>query len=261
MCCEKSSKAGVRAFMPGRAENRLLPARPGNRLWLVGLLTAVLLFLQLPAFGQTVTSSLSGVVRDTSGAVIPGAKVSLTNEATGVTQTATSNSSGAFVFTALMPGTYSIAIADSGFATWEQKGIVLTSNVSAAVPDIALQVATTKQQVTVQAAALPMVPLTTGASSNTLNNKMVDQLAIQGRDAAELIKLMPGMAINSGLNNTEWNSSLTQINSGPIGQFSGSGTSPNGGMQMVMNGSVITDAGNHRKVDRTRNVGPVQHRT
>ena len=72
----------------------------------------------------------------------------------------------------------------------------------------------------------------------------MSQLAIQGRDAAELIRLMPGMAMNSGLGNTQWNSALTQINSGPIGAFSSNGTQPNGSMQLIMNGSVITDAGN-----------------
>ena len=223
-----------------------LPTKPTPRhpTLLFVLSTLLVVLSPLTGFSQTITSSLSGTVRDTTGAVVPGATVVLTNEATNVTQTAQSNSSGLFGFTALMPGTYKLDVSASGFDTWEQKGIVLHANESAAVPNIVLRVAGTRQTVTVEAPAVPMVPLTTGASSTTLNNRMVSQLSIQGRDAAELIKLMPGMAINSGLNNTEWNSAVTQINNGPIGAFSGSGTSPNGGMQMVMNGSVITDAGN-----------------
>lgn len=208
------------------------------------LFMAALLISPSATFSQTVTGSLSGTVRDLSGAVVPGARVVLTNEATRVSVTSFSNKDGNFSFPALMPGTYRIAVSMQGFATWVENGISLNSHESRAIPGIALKLGETKQAVTVEAAAVPIVPLTTGASSTTLNNRMVSQLAVQGRDAAELIKFMPGMAINSGLNNTEWNSALTQINTGPIGAFSASGTAPNGGMQMIMNGSVITDAGN-----------------
>ena len=216
-------------------------------LWPLGLIAALAvatLVLSRPAFGQTVTGSISGTVVDPSGAAIPGAKVTLTSEQTKVSSTATSNSAGNFVFTALMPDTYDLAITAVGFATWEENGIVLNSQESRAVPNIALHVAAAKTEVTVVSAVTAPVPLTSGASSTTLNNTMVSQISVQGRDAAELIKLMPGMAINNGLSNTEWNSALTQINTGPIGPFSASGTQPYGGLQMIMNGSVITDAGN-----------------
>ncbi len=215
-----------------------------NRVVLASLLAAALVVWSSTAFSQTVTSSLSGTVRDATGAVVPNATVVLTDVATHVADTTITNGSGFFAYAALMPGTYDLSVSMKGFATWEEHGITLSANESRAVPFIKLQLATTKTTVTVVSAAASPVPLATGASSVTLNNRMVSQLAIQGRDAAELIKLMPGMAINSGISNTEWNSALTQINTGPIGAFSGSGTQPNGGMQLVMNGSVITDAGN-----------------
>ena len=209
----------------------------------LGVIGVALLLSLRPAVAQTITSSLSGTVADASGAVVPGAQVVLTDEATGTTHTAIANGSGHFDFTAIFPGTYDLKVTATGFAPFEEKGIVLNQHESRTVSNIALKVGTTSQEVTVTAAT-EAVPIGTGASSTTLNNTMVSQIAIQGRDAAELIRLMPGMAINSGLNNTEWNSSVTQINTGPIGAFSSNGTQPNGSMQLIMNGSVITDAGN-----------------
>ena len=207
-------------------------------------LSLALLVLTPGALGQTVTGSLSGTVVDPTGAAIPGASVVLTSEETKVARNATSNSAGFFGFSALMPGSYTLTVSASGMAKFEETGIVLNSQESRTIPNISLHVATAVTEVTVVSAALSPVPLDDGASSTTLNNTMVSQLSVQGRDAAELIKLMPGMSINSGLVNGEWNSALTQINSGPIGAFSASGSQPNGGLQMIMNGSVITDAGN-----------------
>ena len=212
----------------------------------VALLVVVSLAVLLPqqsAISQTVTSSLSGAVLDASGAVVPGAKVILTDEATGSVQPTTTNGAGRYSYTAIFPGTYTLKVSAKGFSSWQAKGIVLHQNESRTVSDVELKPGATSEEVTVTAET-ETVPIDTGASATTLNNTMVSQIAIQGRDAAELIRLMPGMAINSGLNNTEWNSALTQINNGPIGNFSSSGTQPNGSMQLISNGSVITDAGN-----------------
>ncbi|HZQ17266.1 MAG TPA: carboxypeptidase-like regulatory domain-containing protein [Terriglobales bacterium] len=209
----------------------------------LALSVTLLFFLQTLMMGQTVTGSLNGQVTDSSGAVLPGAQITLKDQATGSAHTAVSNGSGYFTFTAVFPGTYDVRVTASGFEAWQENGVVLHQNESRSIANIALKPGAASEQVTVEAAT-ETVPMDTGASSTTLNNIVVDQTAIQGRDAAELMRLMPGMAINSGLNNTEWNSALTQINSGPIGQFSASGTQPNGSTQLMSNGSVITDAGN-----------------
>ncbi len=209
----------------------------------LSILGLALWLLQGLALAQTVTASLNGTVVDTSGAVIPGAQVVLTDESTGTKHTATTNGSGHFTFTAIFPSTYDLAVTSQGFGSWQTKGIIIHQNESRSVADITLKPGAASQQIEVEA-GVETVPVDSGASTTTLNNTMVSQTAIQGRDAAELIRLMPGMAINSGLNNTEWNSALTQINSGPIGAFSANGTQPNGAMQLISNGSVITDSGN-----------------
>lgn len=242
------AQMGARANWGESVRQFSLRAGKGRRslsgtIALLAVFAFTLFCLARSTSAQTVTSNLSGSVTDASGSVIPGAKVVLTDQATKVSRTTTTNRDGSFNFIAINPSTYTLTVSSNGFATWEEKGIVLNQSESRTVPAIRLKVGSVSQVLTVTAESLP-VPVTTGASSDTLNNTMVSQLAVQGRDAAELIKLMPGMAINSGLSNTEWSSALTQINTGPIGAFASNGTQPNGSMQLIMNGSVITDAGN-----------------
>jgi len=172
------------------------------------LLSVALLLMPLSVMAQTVTGSLSGAVLDASGAVVPGATVVLTDEATGSSQTVTTNSAGRYSYTAIFPGTYTVKVTAKGFSAYQVKGIVLHQQESRSVPDVLLKPGATAEEVTVNAET-ETVPIDTGASATTLNNTMVSQIAIQGRDAAELIRLMPGMAINNGLGNSEWSSALT----------------------------------------------------
>jgi hypothetical protein len=204
-----------------------------------------------PAFGQIGTSSLSGTVYDTSGAVIPRAEVALKNEGTGVVNTITANNDGYFSYSFLLAGSYTVTISAPGFATWEQKNIALGTTESRTLPNIALKVAVTKTEVTVVSAAASPVPVNTGGAGVTLNQSMVSQLGIEGRDALELIKIMPGMALAAGLNQPggvspgqSFNDLTTGTNNGPVGTYSANGTQPYGGMQITVDGGNIVDPGN-----------------
>ncbi len=208
------------------------------------LFIAVLSTLQLPAFGQVATASLSGTIVDVTGAVIPGANVALKNEATNATQNIVSNSVGFFSFPLLQVGSYTVTISSKGFTTWEQRNIVLNAYDSRTLPNIALKVAGATTTVEVVAAAVALAPVDTGENSTSLNQNMVSELAIEGRDAAELIKILPGMGYANGLGQTPWNSLTTETNSGPVGTFSASGTQPYGGLQLTVDGGVIVDTGN-----------------
>lgn len=208
------------------------------------MVLASLVLTPVATRAQLANCTLSGTVFDASESLVPGAKVALKDRVTGTTREVESNGAGFFSFPALLPGTYDVTVTAKGFKAWEQRGIPLANAENRSLPNIQLQVGVPSETITVETGVEAIAPVSTGASSTTLNNDMVSQIAIQGRDAAELIRLMPGMAMNSGLSQSQWNSQLTQINNGPIGAFSASGTAPNGGMQMVMNGSVIVDAGN-----------------
>lgn len=205
---------------------------------------ALLCCLARPAWAQSASGTISGTVTDTTGAVIPHATVVLKNTATNVTTTTTSNGAGLFVFAAVPPSTYDLTVSAKGFTTWVGTDIVVHLGENHTVPHIALPVATASTRVQVTASEAGVIPLDTGASTTTINTTLVQNLSVQGRDAAELVKFMPGMAMNSGLSQTAWNSRVTQTNSGPIGAYAANGTQPYGSMQMTLDGASLIDDGN-----------------
>src|SRR5271165_403782 len=217
------------------------------------------LFCSMPLmYGQFRTGSISGTVADSTGAVIPNATVVLTDDATKANRDSVSNSSGFFNFASVQPATYTITISASGFRSWEEQGITLTQGNNINIPNIALQVGMAKQEVEVISSSEVVVPTDTGAVSQTLNEHMITDLAIQGRDAAELMKIMPGMGAAGGLNNSMWNSLTTQSNSGPIGNFSAQGTQLYGALTMTMDGANLLDPGNQGTQTANMNQNQIQ---
>ncbi|MBI5083750.1 MAG: TonB-dependent receptor [Acidobacteria bacterium] len=227
---------------PVDAKNR---RQRGISLGLLGLvlLVSVFLMMQLPALAQSASGTISGTVADKSGAVIPKAKVILKNSNSGVTRETISNGSGVYTFPSVLPGTYEVTITTSGFQPWELKEIVLNQGGSVSFNAV-MQVEGTKQEVEVAGMSESVVPVDTGQASQTLGRQLVEDLSIVGRDAAELIKIMPGMAMATGLSQSMWNSYTTASNTGPIGAFSAAGTQPNGAMTMSSDGANLLDPGN-----------------
>ncbi len=198
-------------------------------------------------YAQVGTSSLSGTVVDTSDAVIPGAEVNLKDEATSVVRSTVANDIGFFRFGSLLPGSYTVTVSCPGFNTLEQRGIVLHSAESRTLPNLRVKPAGAETVVDVVGTEAAVAPMNTGESRTTLNENMVGNLMIQGRNAAELIKILPGMAIIGGgsmLEQTQYSSLTTQSNSGVVGRYSANGTQPYGGLQLTVDGGVIVDTGN-----------------
>jgi len=233
---------------------------PGRSFWLLGLLIAALAFSQLPAFAQFASGSIGATVTDATGAVVPAAKVVLKNEATGALRDSVTNSAGAFDFPSILPGTYTVTITAAGLQTFEETGITLTQGSTLRLPTIILQVQSTKQEVEVIAGADVVVPVDSGQASQTLNKNMIENISIAGRDAAELMKIMPGMGMTGGLTQGMWGqgSVATQQNTGPIGAFSAQGTQPNGGMTMTSDGANLLDPGNQGTQTANINQNQVQ---
>ena len=215
-----------------------------TNLILFGLLVAVLILCQLPALAQHAAGSIAGTVADKSGAVIPGAKVILKSEATNSIFNGDTNGSGIFSFPTVLPGSYTVTISAPGLQTYELQHIVVTQGAAVGIPTITLQVATTKEQIEIVASGDMAVPVDSPQVSQTLSQSMITDLSIVGRDAAELMKIMPGMAMTQGLGQGMWNSYTTQINTGPIGAFSANGTQPNGAVTMTSDGANLLDPGN-----------------
>ena len=165
-----------------------------------GLLSiALLAIFTRPVNAQQLTGTLSGTVYDQTGAVVIGANVQLKNEASGDLRGAVSDKSGFFSITAVQPGTYTITISAEGFATWQEPGIAMAQGDTRSVANIKLRVGGKTTEVEVISAEDAVVPLDTAEISTTLNTEMIEDLPIGGRDAGELMKMMPGFALNNGL--------------------------------------------------------------
>jgi hypothetical protein len=206
------------------------------------------LLFAVSALSQQLTGTLNGTAYDQSGAVVPNAQVVVKNEASGDSRTTTANGSGYFNISALQPGTYDVTVSATGFQPWEQKGVVLNQGDNRTLPNIALPVGTTTQAVEVVSGAESVAPVDTGDVAVTLNTHMVSDLSLQGRDAGELLKIMPGMAFTSGLGNGNNSAGFSDrtvgTNSGPVGSFSANGTQPNGAMAYMLDGANLVDPGN-----------------
>src|SRR5690242_17654432 len=100
-------------------------------------------------FGQGLTGQLSGSVTDPSGGAVANSAVQLTNALTSQTRTANTDNDGRFVFTELLPGTYSISIQNPGFKKYEQTGISVTATERVTLPTIALQLGAVSETVSV----------------------------------------------------------------------------------------------------------------
>ena len=119
-------------------------------------LLAVTAFLAVPAQAQLTVGSVTGTVVDATGAVIPGATVTLTNQATGVTREQETSSTGSFAFERVRPGAYSLRVSMSGFKTHETTVEVSIGKVSS-LGNVAMQVGPTTEVVTVEAGAVPLM--------------------------------------------------------------------------------------------------------
>src|SRR5690242_10001888 len=115
---------------------------------ILGICTMLSLFLALSftAFAQSDTSSLSGTVTDASGALLPNAKVTVHNNATGAAHSITSDAAGNFTLTNLPSGTYSVRAEVSGFQTTTLTDVRLDPNIGRHV-DLAMKVGTATTEV------------------------------------------------------------------------------------------------------------------
>jgi hypothetical protein len=196
------------------------------------------------AHAQQLTATLSGIVTDQTEARVPGARVVVANEATGDTRDTRADNQGFWSVTALIPGTYKVTITAKSFATWEENGILLNQGDSRTVPSIKLKIGSEATAVTVISGADAEIPVDTAEVSATLNNELVDSATLTGRNAAEMVKMMPGVTFNNSGSAGGWNGQVTGTNSGPAGSFSANGTQPYGSTAVMLDGANLIDPGN-----------------
>ena len=154
-------------------------------------IAAVLVSGTAMLFAQSATQSIQGLVTDSSGAVVGGAKVTLTNEDTGVTHTVLTNNTGLYSFPLLPVGNYDIKVEMQGFKAETVRGIRLET---AGQPrqDIVLQVGSVAETVEVSAAAVTL-QTENSTTGGVIENKRIIELPLNGRNVTQLAVLVPGV--------------------------------------------------------------------
>jgi hypothetical protein len=155
------------------------------------LAVAIFLCAGVSAFAQTGNTSLRGTVTDPKGALVAGATMTLTNRATGMTLTTTTDKDGAYQFLDVKPATYELNVSAAGFANFKQTGLQLLV-ATPATNDVKLQLAgvATTVEVVSTAATINTTDATIG---NAFNQKQISQLPFEGRDPAAILSLQPGV--------------------------------------------------------------------
>lgn len=155
----------------------------------IGVVACGLLLPGGAAWAQSITGSVTGEVRDPSGAAVAGAEVRLTNNGTGVSQRTTSDEAGLFRFLLLPPGNYRIEVSGAGFKTFRRDGLVVEVDRSLSVP-VALAIGEVTETVEV-VAGTPLLEPNTSSLGTVMDRRKVEDLPLNGRNPMGLANLIP----------------------------------------------------------------------
>ena len=159
--------------------------------------SAISIACAVAAFGQSApTTSLSGIVADPSGSVVPHAALDLTNTGTNRTRHTETDTQGRFLFTLVPPGSYDLQVAAPGFSSLRQQGIKLDVDVPATLR-LTLSVAASTTSITIQEDA-PMVDSQSGTVRQVVGEQYIQDLPLEGRNAAALVYMAPGTVLGKG---------------------------------------------------------------
>ena len=211
-------------------------------VWVRAALASLLLCAGFASAQQT-TGTVTGVVQDSTGAIIPRAVVVLTNLDNQSERKTVANGSGSFTIASVPSGLrYQVTVNMTGFDGWQSQPFPLRPGDQISFTDIKLLPASTSEQVTVEAVTSQAVkPLDTPERSDVITAKDLETLAIVGRDATELIRFLPGFALVSpGLNNQAPNDAVVGISSASTGSYSSNGTGTTG-IATILDGVSLTD--------------------
>ena len=200
----------------------------------------------------TGTSTIRGTVEDTSGGVLPGATVTITNVGTRNVSTSVTDGRGGYL-AVVFPGTYDLKVELEGFKTYEQKGIVISPNDTRGI-DVRLEVGAQTETVTVTAVT-EVIQTETGAREGVLSAAQIDNLSIIGRSSLELLRILPGVvspdasafesvSFGGGANNTQGYTVNGIRSSGNTVQLDGSSLidiGSNSGVIVTLNNDMVQE--------------------
>jgi hypothetical protein len=186
------------------------------------------------AFGQGFQGGLRGAVKD-SGGVIPGVEVTLTNEATNISRSTTTNERGEYVFTNVDPGTYKLKTALQGYKTVEQGGIRIGTQQFITF-DVTMEVGRIEENITVTASS-PIIETSNASQGTVLDTQALQALPAPGRNAFMIGTTVPTV-IPTG--DTQFNRQQDQTNASLLSLGGG----PRRGNNYTLDGVPITDMRN-----------------
>jgi len=156
---------------------------------LLGWILLCILSTVTPSFGQTASTSLRGTIKDPSGALVPGAKVTLTNGANGATFDAVADSTGNYTFPQLPPAKYTIKVAATGFGGQTKTAELLVNQPATINFELTVQASTETVDVSATAQTLNTTDATIG---NSVGNATIEAMPMDGRDPISLLSMQPG---------------------------------------------------------------------
>src|SRR5881396_3657554 len=159
----------------------------------LGFLTICWIAVAVTATAQQNTGTILGVVKDSSGAVVPGAGVTILNEETNLTRTVTTGENGTFRAPALPVGRYAVRVELAGFRTQAQRGLILDV-AQELVVNPTLEVGAVPQEEVVVSGEAPLVNTTSSALGSVVNEQSMSDLPLNGRNYVDLTMLQPGVS-------------------------------------------------------------------
>src|ERR1041385_3581232 len=178
-----------------------------ERVRIRSVATLVCLLMAIPLSAQLPTATILGTVKDSSGAVIPGVGVTLTNTNTALTRTGTSSEDGSYRFPALPVGHYRLEVIKEGFSALSRTGITLEVGQEATI-DLILEVGSPGHTVTVAEEA-PLVQTSNSTLGGIVNEQQVSDLPLNGRNLVGLTLMQAGVTQTTGITATTIGCALT----------------------------------------------------
>jgi hypothetical protein len=163
---------------------------------------AAALLLCLPAFSQLNSGSIAGAIGDQTGAVIAGAKVTVTDSERGVSRALVTDSAGQYTAPSLTPGQYTVRAEATGFKGVERANIILGVGQAVRI-DLELQPGEQNQTVTVTADA-PLIDTSNEVISNTIETLTLNELPVNGRLYTKMLDFQPGIIGRPGGNSPNY---------------------------------------------------------
>jgi hypothetical protein len=201
------------------------------------VIAAVMAAVSVPAHAQF-NASLTGTVQDSTGAAIPGAKVTLTNSATQQVRTLTTNGSGVYSFSELAPGSYTVSATAPNFSSATVSNVLVAAETPRDV-NVTLQTGKASESVTVNADATAVLQTGDASVGTTIDSEEIERLPIFGADPYELLRTAPGIS-GDGARSGDGGALFLPNGAGPGGSNSGIFQSENQ-VQISADGQRVAD--------------------